>query len=84
MRLARRRLAFLEALVGALEEFLLRALEQLPADLGELRAERFLGGDDFGEPDLERPLALLLRGAGGGMARGEVVMLGAQRVERAA
>ena len=39
-RLARGRLAFLEALVGALEELLLRAFEQLPADFGELRAER--------------------------------------------
>jgi hypothetical protein len=79
---AGRRFAFLEALVGAFEELLLRAFEQLSADLGELRTKRFLRGGDFGEPDFERPLALFLRRTRRGVTRGKLMMLAAQHVDR--
>ena len=81
-RFARGRFALLEALVGALEELLLRAFEHLAADFGELRAERLLGGIDFGEPFLERLLALVLRRDHRSVARGKFVMLARRRRAR--
>jgi hypothetical protein len=55
------RFGLLEPLVGALQELGLGVVEQALADLGELRGQRFFGGDDLGQPCLERQLTLARR-----------------------